>query len=694
MADSVPHWDELSDGLVEAFGWAHASEREDVVGTRALLIGIIRAGEGSSEPDQLLQFINLRPQALYKALQGLPGLPSIDPYVSEPSRLKGTPLVTKNVKDALRTAREMQHAAVSDRRLDATHVFGALLEMPSCTAYRGLEIALNGRLSILRVGELYRDYLHRSDESSFEDVLREDSASEPSSGGEGLALRDSRVDWQSDTPARADLLGRHHLARTLAKRLARMSQENPDDSFMLHLDGPWGAGKSTLLGFIEKDLGKDWLIVEFDAWRQSRIGPPWWALLTSLRKAMCDDIKWPERWRLRASEAFERLRRDHTLPPFLLLLALAAIVFAVTRPASNEIRGAAALASAAVAGFTLLWTAGRTIAQFLLWESATGAQLYERSDRNPMERLAVHFAWLISHARRHVIFFVEDLDRCDERYVVDLLDSIQTLVRDTPGRLSSGREPYFIVAADGRWIRRSYEQVYASFDDAVSEPGRPLGYLFLDKIFQLTAYVPAIGAGQQAGYLSTLLGSADRSVGRDLATELTRRRTLIEESENQEEILSVVNDASPAAWSDLASAALERLSEPEVERVTEHDLLRFTALLERNPRSMKRFINAFSVALSTALLEGRSVNADPLALWTILRLRWPDLADHLRKHPDDIDALADPNQTIDTADDWLAQLSTDGEVRDLATFDDGVLSSDNIRLLTGTEKLEPERPSA
>ena len=90
-----------------------------------------------------------------------------------------------------------------------------------------------------------------------------------------------------------------------------------------------------------------------------------------------------------------------------------------------------------------------------------------------MENLADHFGWLIARACRPVIFFIDDLDRCNQDYVVDLLDSVQTIVRDAPKRRghSGGDAPYFVVAADGAWVRNSYGQSFACFREAVSEPG-------------------------------------------------------------------------------------------------------------------------------------------------------------------------------------------------------------------------------
>jgi len=71
----------------------------------------------------------------------------------------------------------------------------------------------------------------------------------------------------------------------------------------------------------------------------------------------------------------------------------------------------------------------------------------------------------------------------------------------------------------------------------------------------------------------------------------------------------------------------------------------FDRLLEPNPRAMKRLVNAYGLARDVELIEsGAQVSTDTLAikqlaLWTILRLRWPLLAQHLEHHPADVDKI-------------------------------------------------------
>src|SRR5438128_2568573 len=94
--------------------------------------------------------------------------------------------------------------------------------------------------------------------------------------------------------------------------------------------------------------------------------------------------------------------------------------------------------------------------------------------------------------------------------------------------------PYVVVAADGAWIRHSYESAYQGFVDAVAEPGRPLGYLFLDKLFQLTVEVPSISPTAQEAYLRGLLNrSAGGPDDPTLVAEAGKTRVRIEESKSE-----------------------------------------------------------------------------------------------------------------------------------------------------------------
>jgi hypothetical protein len=303
-----------------------------------------------------------------------------------------------------------------------------------------------------------------------------------------------------------------------------------------------------------------------------------------------------------------------------------------------------------------------------------------------MESVADHFAWLMKRAGKPVVFFVDDLDRCADTYVVDLLDSIQTLVRDSPDRLSDTHDPvYVVVAADGRWIRASYEQAHGEFANVVGEPGRPLGYLFLDKIFQLTVAVPTISRQRQAAFLKALLRTQDdgHQPGGPLATQVRTVAAQVDASTSEAEALDAIADAPAEVRAAVADRVVSKLAEPQVIASTEHRMERFAGLLEPNPRAMKLVLNAYGMARALQVIEDNVVTGDALALWTILRVRWPALADHVRAHPETIDALA-AGHPPPAPEDPLAPLFTSREVRRIVTCaDGGPLTAADIRACCG-----------
>jgi hypothetical protein len=491
-----------------------------------------------------------------------------------------------------------------------------------------------------------------------------------------------QVEWLADAPSREDLLDRRDMARVLATRLERLSADDPTASFLIHVDGAWGAGKSTVLELLADELGEGWLRVRFDAWRQSRVGPPWWALLMSLRSAVLAEKGRAGRAWLRVREAANRGRRAGApyVLALLLLIAAAAGIFVAIKPPTVDAQSLGDVArtvSAVVAALATLWAGARLAGRFLFWDSATGARVYEQSAQDPMERLADHIGWLVGVTEKRALFLIDDLDRCNQQYVVELLDAVQTLVRDAGSRPAApegaaARAPYFVVAADGAWIRRSYETAYESFEQAVGQVGRPLGYLFLDKIFQLTVQVPGMSTHVQERYLAhLLLGPQD---GAPVASAEERKRVVAEigSSSDEGEVLDALRSTTPEVRAEVAREAVDRLTAPEVEVATEHALQRFAPLLEPNPRAMKRFVNAYSVARATAVLEDQLVDRDVLAAWTILRMRWPQLADHLRANPLDVEPLAAEGRPApQDAPESLAPLFKDLGVRRVVAFEDG-----------------------
>lgn len=466
--------------------------------------------------------------------------------------------------------------------------------------------------------------------------------------------RPDRVYTVPDVPDFVDRLGRQPLAESLATRFRTMREEDSASSFLLHIDGPWGAGKSTLLNFLRDELKSDSLVVYFNAWREQRAGPPWWGLLLALRRSAFEkpDIT------LRTREFLARFRAVG--PGYLLAIGLAAIItigtvsWAAVRDFEvTSLRDGASAALAVIALAGTVWTATIGLSRRLLPGSAHRAQQYVQFNTDPMQGVADHFEEFVRLVKRPVVIFIDDLDRCTESYVVEFLEAVQTLVRIAPTAEEQARRPnhqsrrtwapYFVVAADGRWIRASYETVYSSFAGGITYLGRSLGYLFLEKTFQLTTTLPEIQPDRRQAFMDYLLRiDGSENLVSENEAQVKRAQKVIEGAGTDTETIDRLKSqghGDPGFRFALLGEAVKHMARPEIASITEHALREYAALLDPNPRAMKRFVNAYGVERALRTIEDRYPPLDQLARWSIVLLRWPELAETLRNDPESVELV-------------------------------------------------------
>lgn len=544
-------------------------------------------------------------------------------------------------------------------------------------------------------------------------------------------VSDETVPTHTDNPALIDELGRQSFARVLARRIrdARMeeaknatdglkararldgsagkvSAEQRGGAFLVHLHAPWGAGKTSLLNFLtealhrtDRDDDRPWVVVNFNAWRHQRIAPPWWWLMTTMYREAVRELRRLHKGRaiyVWAREYFWRFKGGW--PGIVALLIVAAGLVLLwqtgflgslrrTDSISLETIPAVIVAAATVtASAVTLWGVVRGFGRWVFAASARGARQLLDNTNDPMRLVHEHVDDLTRWVGHDIAVMIDDLDRCKAPYVVELLEGIQTLFRDVPVT--------FVVAADRDWLSDSYATEYGSFVNVSKQPGQPVGYLFLEKTFQISVGLPA--AGNRIGtFWERLLRSANVSDVPSLEEARTQAKADLGGMRSADAAQTVDREPgkTPAEIQARREAvAIEMVSE-RAQRDHVHTLAPFRALLGRdpNPRAMKRLVNAYGITRGAEILAGRNLTADhqkeqETALWTILEMRWPRLASYLAKHPEDVGAIGAGGSLSDVPKD-LRPLFGDREVVDLvqgkAAGVDAKLDADTLQTIVG-----------
>ncbi len=500
--------------------------------------------------------------------------------------------------------------------------------------------------------------------------------------------RDDVVPLLGDRPTDADDLDRELFAEVVADRLRYVrTAQAQQGSFLVHVGGPWGSGKSSLLRLLAAQLRRGdpavgdepWVVVWFNAWQHQRLAPPWWWLMTTVYREALREL-----WRLADRRFFLLLGKElgwrlrdgwlaYALVPVaavLLWVFWTTEFFALTdfgEKGPFEILTFVAGVLGTSTGLAVsLWGILRGVNRWLMFGSARGAHAVLRRGHDPMALVRSRYSSLVRAIDRPVAVLVDDLDRCQPDYVVELLEGIQTLFVEEPVT--------YVVAADKHWLSDSYAKAYKDFVSQAGEPARPLGYLFLEKTFQLSLRLPHLSPDVRDRYWRNLLrlareprrteepapsrlvtlarivlGRTPEPSSADPAFEqaLKDAEAIVEGATNEEQVfrhVAAVEGHDTVQAEAIRKASVKKLKDPKIEARTAHTLEGFAALLEENPRAMKKLVNAYGVERDLQLRRGRVITTQTrkrLAFWTVLGLRWPLLAEFLAERPEAVAWLGD-----------------------------------------------------
>ena len=202
---------------------------------------------------------------------------------------------------------------------------------------------------------------------------------------------------------------------------------------------------------------------------------------------------------------------------------------------------------------------------------------------------------------KRIILYIDDLDRCQPKRVVEVLEAVHLLLS----------YPLFVVvvAVDPRWLRTCLEMVYPELlsiqedgqGEALDQPATPQDYL--EKIFQIPFYLKPINA---YGYSAMIRGL----VGPDVDPESRSKATpgggqpggqSIPGAIPPGETIQAGGEPGPggAGMAGGGEEEPKKAAEPPINpdllkfKAWEEDDLQRLSPLFRTPRAVKRFINTY-----------------------------------------------------------------------------------------------------
>ena len=233
---------------------------------------------------------------------------------------------------------------------------------------------------------------------------------------------------------------------------------------------------------------RKWITVTFNAWQNQHVTPPWWNFYESIRKQCLEALPFGERWGNRISEWTWRILSPATQQALLTTLLLGVAAFLVYWSGfynwlqKSEIAGvkwstiATSVASGGIG--VLLFGSIRSGLTTFVSSVTDSIDAKKLGEADPLERFRRHFARAVRQYARPVLVIVDDLDRCDPKYVVDLVRGILTIFRSP--------RVVFMFLGDKNWIETSFAKVHKEMTDAHKDAKVTFGGRFAEKAIQLS----------------------------------------------------------------------------------------------------------------------------------------------------------------------------------------------------------------
>lgn len=342
------------------------------------------------------------------------------------------------------------------------------------------------------------------------------------------------------------------LARCYVNLIGDITASDKDNVAMLGIFAPWGRGKTYFFHRVKKLLPKNrYDVVEFNAWKYQDTPALWAYLYESFVKS-----------RSRLFRVFYTIRRNAI--PLLLDMILFSIPFVFTFFLSDEsflkwiVGGGSLIAFVLKAIIDNAGTAIGLIRKYSKGVSFSSEMGVQSEVEKELENLLRFWIPKCRIEKKSVVLYVDDLDRCDSKRIVSVIDSLRTVLENEKIR----KRLVVICSVDCKKLLRVIQIHFREMMSGEKEQIQKRNAQDqLDKLFLCGITLPELDIADELEFIEKLSGevlsSKDASAGvRSVEESPDTQDDDVEKTDNQE-----LSQAQLVSWiADIVST--EELSLP------------------------------------------------------------------------------------------------------------------------------------
>lgn len=384
----------------------------------------------------------------------------------------------------------------------------------------------------------------------------------------------------SDVETSEDLLG-YTVHANLLKQVITEEQNLP---VTIGLYGDWGSGKSSILKILQKaieteeDTKKNSVVIYFDGWSFESFDDAKMALM----QGIVDKLEEKNTARKKFTNCVKKVR-DNIFSLRALMWSLKNIAAPIGLAA---ISGGITTISSLISVFGSFKGKEDELVNKLTGE---GAEKFLKDITNSkidvdtfsaVREFRTNFEELIKATKKkQVVILIDDLDRCLPEHIIENLEAIKLFL--------NVQNTAFVIAADQRIVSGAIHKQYKEIADlSHSSKGseRNIGENYLDKFIQIPYSIPKLSNQEVETYIMLLFCKSQlkkedfESIHNDYQNFIVRHKFENYGWENIKQ-LGVANNPS-----------LENM----ITFITHYTPI-ISSSLERNPRLIKRFLNAYEL---------------------------------------------------------------------------------------------------